>query len=198
MIIKLKKEYACIYGTPKIRDVDDSIFKITYFANCMESTFCNDKCCSFGADIDFTNIKRLEKYADALEKLINIPMSDWFINKTIEDKEFPGDLYTRIRTQDGLCIFVNKSGRGCLIHKFCIENNIDYHELKPMVGCLFPITFDEGLIHPSNEVKDKSLLCLGGGTTNLYRGVRSDLLYYFGQDFINELDYLEIRSSLIL
>jgi hypothetical protein len=59
-----------------------------------------------------------------------------------------------------------------------------------MVSCLFPVTFDNGLLLPSDDVEDDSLICLNSGP-GLYQGVRSDLSYYFGEGFVSALDELE-------
>ena len=80
-----------------------------------------------------------------------------------------------------------------MIHSFCLQNAIDYHDLKPMVSCLFPVTFGEGLLSPATEVDDKTLRCLGKGRS-LYAGARSELQYYFGPELISELDALETVS----
>ncbi len=77
-----------------------------------------------------------------------------------------------------------------MIHSFCLKNGMDYHDLKPMICCLFPLTFDEGLLSPSPEVDDQTLICLGAGSS-LYQGIREELEYYFGQEFIGELDTIE-------
>jgi hypothetical protein len=59
-----------------------------------------------------------------------------------------------------------------------------------MVCSLFPVTFDGGLLHPSNEIADRSLQCIDDGPT-LYEGVRSEIQYYFGAGLVAELDGLE-------
>jgi hypothetical protein len=77
-----------------------------------------------------------------------------------------------------------------LLHSFALEEGIDYHELKPMVASLFPVTFDGGLLHPSNEIHDRSLQCIDDGPT-LYQGVRGEIGWYFGNRLLAELDELE-------
>jgi hypothetical protein len=77
-----------------------------------------------------------------------------------------------------------------MLHSFALEEGIDYHELKPMVASLFPVTFDAGLLHPSNEIHDRSLQCIGDGPT-LYKGVRSEIGWYFGDALLRELDAVE-------
>lgn len=190
MIIKLHKKYPCCYKLPIISNIDTEIFSIKYFASCMECGFCHDSCCSFGVDIDIYNVKKIQEHASTLEAYVGIQRKEWFKEEYVFDNEFPGGKYVRTKAINGACVFLDRKERGCLIHKFCIEKHIDYHELKPIVSCLFPITFDEGLLHPSDEVGDNSLICLREGLS-LYQGVKNDLLYYFGQEFINELDAIE-------
>ncbi|MGH7269972.1 MAG: hypothetical protein ACREJ3_06035, partial [Polyangiaceae bacterium] len=64
--------------------------------------------------------------------------------------------------------------------------------LKPMVAALFPVTFDGGLLHASNEIADSSLQCIGDGPT-LYAGVRAEIEWYFGAAMAQELDGLQAR-----
>jgi len=73
-----------------------------------------------------------------------------------------------------------------------LDHGIDYHEIKSLVDCLFPITFADGTLYPADEVGDGTLICTDTGPT-LYRGLRSELAYYFGDDFVSVLDGLEGR-----
>ncbi len=186
-IINLSKRYYSVFGMPFIDKIDLSIFEHKYYADCMKCDFCNDLCCSYGGDIDIENIQRLKKHKNALEKILDIKFKDWFTDNYIIDKEFPGGKYKRTKVINNKCIFLNKNQRGCLIHTYCLNNNIDYHLLKPMVGILFPLTFDNGLLRPSNEILDNSLTCYGNGAT-IYDGSKSELLYYFGNEFIEEIE----------
>ena len=72
---------------------------------------------------------------------------------------------------------------------------MDYHDLKPIVSTLFPIPFDKGQLQPSDEVDDRTLVCLDSGPS-LYRGARTELLHYFGMELITELDSL--KSKIVL
>ena len=80
------------------------------------------------------------------------------------------------------------------IHAYAIEKGIDYHALKPLVSTLFPVTFEQGVLVPSSEAVDGSLICCGEGAT-LYEGARGELGYYFGGDFVLELDSVAARSD---
>ena len=125
--------------------------------------------------------------SDALESYSAISREKWFTNEYVEDDECPGGSFTRTQVVDDHCVFLNKTTRGCLLHSFSIENGMDYHELKPMISSLFPLTYEDGVLVPADEVLENELVCLGSGPT-LYEGVRNEILYYFGNDLINELD----------
>jgi hypothetical protein len=77
-----------------------------------------------------------------------------------------------------------------MIHSYALERGIDYHELKPMVSALFPVTFDRGLLHSATEIEDRSLQCIDDGPT-VYRGIREEIAWYFGAELVEELDRLE-------
>jgi hypothetical protein len=170
--------------------VDLAIFARTYFTHCMAHPTCGDWCCSHGVDVDEPNVARILEHADALERFTGIPRARWFDDMVRRSDEFPGGAHRRTRKEDGGCVFLDRGARGCRIHAFCLAEGLDYHLLKPMVSTLFPITFDEGLLHPSEEVRDHTLVCRDEGPT-LYRGVRDELLHYFGPELVLELDALE-------
>ena len=189
MIQRLQQAYPSRDGAPIISEVDLNIFVRRYFTYCLDCTFCHDACCLHGTDVDVENFERINAHAEALEKHTGVPRAEWFSGEFYEDAEFAGGSHTRTRVNRGACAFLNRSGRGCLIHSFSIDQQIDYHVLKPIVCCLFPITFDDGLLHPSSEIEDGSLICMNAGPT-LYEGARNEILYYFGDRLIAELDAL--------
>jgi tetratricopeptide (TPR) repeat protein/Fe-S-cluster containining protein len=198
---RLARAYASRFGAPVIDRVEFSIFTRRYPRQCMDCAFCQDACCSFGADVDAQNISRLEEQAAGLEAYTGVPREQWFAGERLADAEFPGNQYMRLRviarpapSHVSRCVFLRETQRGCMLHGFCLDARIDYHSLKPMVCCLFPLTFDEGLLHPAKEVDDNSLVCLDRGTT-LYRGLREELQYYFGEDLIRELDVIEEQQE---
>jgi hypothetical protein len=95
---------------------------------------------------------------------------------------------------DGICVFANRQGRGCLIHRYALQNGLDVHEIKPMVCVIFPLFWREGALVPSVEIADGTLVCLGRGPS-LYRSVRQEVAYYFGAELVAELDQIE-RAAL--
>jgi Fe-S-cluster containining protein len=162
--------------------------------HCMKCDFCHDSCCGYGCDVDVTNVARLEADAEALEAFVGVRRTDWFKGTFHGDREYPGGRYTRTRVVDGSCVFLNRQGRGCLIHSYCLEKGLDFHTLKPLVCSLFPLSFSDGLLFPSAEILDNTLQCIDLGPT-LYEGARNDVGYYFGPELLTELDALALETA---
>jgi len=189
VIRPLDRAYPCRWHAPVVDRVDTAIFEHRYFTHCMDCTFCHDSCCQYGADVDGTNVARLDAVSDELARYTGVPPDHRFTGEWNEDVEFPGGRQTRTRVRDGACVFRNRTARGCAIHSFAVARGVDYHDLKPIVCVLFPVTFDYGLLHCSNEIEDRSLQCYGEGPT-IYEGVRSEIEWYFGAGLVAELDAL--------
>ena len=189
MIKELGRSFPSRYGVPVISRVETGIFITRYFTACMDCAFCHNWCCSWGVDVDVENVKRIMARADEIEAYTGISRVQWFDGNYADD-ELPGGSCTRTQVVNGACVFLSRSGKGCLLHSFANEHGIDYHEIKPMVSSLFPLTFAYGDLLPADEVEDGSLVCLDSGPT-LYCGIRGELAYYFGAEFIAELDELE-------
>lgn len=173
-----------------IERVDARIFQITYYRDCMGCGFCGDTCCQYGVDVDLQNVARLENAPAELEQFVGRPRSEWFQDQVVLDAEYPGGGFRRTRVIDGRCIFLNRSGRGCLLHSWCLQQGIPYQQFKPLFSSLFPVTIDHGSLLPSFETLESSLICLGPGSS-LYQGARADLAWYFGEELVRELDALE-------
>jgi hypothetical protein len=194
VIRSLSRAFPTRWGAPVIDHVDTAIFVRTYYVNCMSCTYCGDSCCQYGSDIDGDNVARVEAHAADLERFTGVSRDQWWTGEWVDDREFPGGRQTRTRVVDGSCVFRNRKGRGCMLHSFALEKGLDYHEIKPMVASLFPVTFDGGLLHPSNEIVDRSLQCIDDGPS-LYTGVRGEIEWYFGKDLVAELDSIEAEPG---
>jgi hypothetical protein len=105
------------------------------------------------------------------------------------DPDFPGGAATRTAVVDGRCVFRQRDARGCSLHAFALARGEDYHDLKPMVSALFPVTFGDGALVCSEELVEGSLICAGEGPT-AYEMARDELGYYFGSELVAELDRL--------
>ena len=193
-VIALGRDYPSIFAVPVIRAADTRIFTLRYFSACMACGFCHDQCCNYGVDIDRANMERLSALGPAFEAFAGAPQSDWFAPEIVSDEEFPSGRHGRTRAVDGKCVFADRKGRGCKIHAYCLENALDYHVYKPMVSILFPVTFEHGVLVPSPEAVDGSLICAGDGPS-LYDGVRGELAYYFGDGLVAALDAMGERAT---
>lgn len=190
MIVPLKRSYTARYGTPTVNRVDTDVFIRTWFGDCMGCDFCHDICCQFGTTVDRPIVQKIMEKADDLERLTGVSRSEWFEDEWEVDKDCPGGFAGRTAVKDGICVFANRKGRGCLIHGYALETGLDVHEIKPMVCLTFPIYWSDGVIVPNAEVLDGSLVCLGPGRT-IYRSARQEVDYYFGAELVAELDKLE-------
>jgi hypothetical protein len=193
-VMALGRDYPSIFAAPVIRAADTGIFTLRYFTHCMECGFCNDQCCNYGVDIDKANMERLRALGPAFETFAGTPQTEWFAPEIVTDEEFPSGRHGRTRVANGKCVFADRQGRGCKIHAYCLENAVDYHLYKPMVSILFPLTFEHGVLVPSPEAVDGSLICSGDGPS-LYEGVRGELAHFFGDELVAVLDALRDRTT---
>jgi Fe-S-cluster containining protein len=184
-----------ISSSPVLHHVDSEIFTLRYFARCMGCSFCHDSCCQYGCDVNIGERDAILKAADALAPYISYPPSRWFGSTVHEDAEYPTGKYVRANSIDGACVFLNRSSRGCGIHRYALENKVDYHHIKPMVCWLFPVCWDKGVMRPNTDVKD-DLACFGNGPT-LFEASRDEIAHVFGKALVDELDALaqQIRSG---
>ncbi len=159
----------------------------------MDCAFCHDWCCQFGVDVDRYHVDRILAHADALEAYVGLSRTRWFTGAVEPESDSPGGETWRTAVVDGACVFLNRQGRGCRLHAFCLEQGIDHHELKSLVDGLFPLTFEEGVLCPADEALSGELVCLDTGPT-LYRGMREELRYYFGDELVGVLDGFEERG----
>ena len=130
---------------------------------------------------------RILTHADALEPLVGVPRAGWFRAGTVADADFPGGTATRTAVVNGGCVFLQREVRGCALHAYAIGRGADYHDIKPMVSTLFPVTFGSGALLCSAELADGTLVCAGPGPT-AYEMARDELAHYFGDEMVAELD----------
>jgi Fe-S-cluster containining protein len=193
VIVPLSRPYASRAGAPVIDRVETRIYLDTFFAACFDCTFCHDWCCFYGASVDPLTVERITAHAGDLEAYLGIPRAQWFENGYEEDAGYPGGKVTRTRVVEGACVFLNRRGRGCVLHRFALESGVPVEDVKPMVCSLFPVLWEGGVLGPAQEVRERGLVCLGPGLS-LYRSARPALLHYFGADLVAELDVLEGRT----
>jgi hypothetical protein len=183
----LSRPYTATVGAPTIRAVDPAIFTRRYFAACMSCGFCRDGCCAHGVDVDGRVMVAILSQASRIEAVVGVPRTEWFAGPTEVDADAPGGSTRRTAVRDGYCVFHDSRGRGCLLHGYALATGQDYHDLKPMVSTLFPVTFGDGALLVSDELEDDTLVCAGSGPT-AYDAARPELLFYFGEALVRELD----------
>ena len=188
--IPLHQQY--LAGNMAISFVHRDIFLKTYFARCLECNFCHDWCCSFGADIDLRNVEKIEQHREAILPFVRLPEGEWFEAESWYYEEYTGSQYTRINPQGPRCVFISKDQRGCGLHRYALSKGMDYHEIKPLVCILFPLSFGEEILTIAPELDDNSLVCAGAGLS-IYQSLRSELDHYFGRELVEELDEVEKR-----
>jgi Fe-S-cluster containining protein len=186
----LSRSYPSRRGDPHVSWVDARIFSLRFFARCMECTFCHDACCARGCDADLQEVRRIElDHGSALAPRVASPRGSWFAPELHEDADFQGGQYRSSRVLGRGCVFLEPE-RGCKIHAYAIEQGLDYHDLKPWLCWLFPLTVEAGELCPQASAIDRSLVCSGQGAT-LYRAQRGELLHMFGPELVRECDALD-------
>lgn len=177
-----------------VRAVDDAIFTNRYYGLCMQCGFCADGCCQHGVDVSIPERQRILARGEELVERIGLQPSEWFEPDVTLDADFPGGAATRTRVVNGRCVFLMRDARGCILHAMSLESGTDYHDLKPLVSTLFPVTFGDATLLCSEELGDGTLICAGEGPT-AYEMARGELAFYFGNDLVAELDQLAQLSS---
>lgn len=188
--LPLARFYPSIWERPVIHSVDPRIFRLKYFRRCMECGFCGDQCCEHGVDVDRDNAQRLAGLGEAFEAFVGVAKEAWFHGSPTADDEFPSRFYIRTRVKGSHCVFHDSTARGCKIHAWSLRHGLDHRALKPMVSLLFPVTFENGVLVPSTEALDRSLVCSGAGDS-LYHGARDEIRYFFGSALVAELDVMQ-------
>jgi Fe-S-cluster containining protein len=168
-----------------LREIDENLFTNKYVAHCLDCSFCEDVCCNYGCQMDWLEMERVLRYATQLEAELGIPSSQWFEDTTVIDADYPSGKMKRTRVYKSKCVFYKNGLRGCTLHRFGLEKGIDIHLLKPMVCCLFPVTWDKGRLLVSNFLDE--LPCSNRGIS-IFEAQKDELRNYLGNDFVTELE----------
>lgn len=190
MFVNLSRSYSPRAGVMVVDRIDPRLFTDTFYSDCMGCNFCHDLCCQYGATTEITRRDALLARKEELEPVVGRPASEWFDDEFVADPDYEGGGWVRTRVYDGRCVFLNRNGRGCLLHAHALTQSLDVRANKPFACNLFPIGWGEGAFTVPPEIDEGELICLGAGPT-LYRSARNDVLYYYGPELIEELDRLE-------
>ena len=179
-----------IISAPSLQQVDTRIFTLRYFGHCLRCNFCEDSCCQYGCDVNLAERDRILAVQDELAPFVSAPVGQWFKEEVFEDPEYESGRFVRSAVLGKRCAFMQRGKRGCGIHAFALATGRDYHQLKPVVCWLFPVTWDRGVLRPSSDVDD-DLVCRGGTGPTLYQSARDEIRQVFGEALVAELDKLE-------
>ena len=174
-----------IYTWLNIKEVDEGLFVKRSLANCLDCSFCDDACCSYGCSMDLLEMERILHYADQLEGKLGIPPSQWFEDAIVTDADYPSGKVKKTRVHNGKCVFYRYQPRGCSLQRFGLEKGIDIHLLKPMVCCLFPITWEKQRLLVSDFLGE--LPCRDKGVS-VFEAHKGELKIYLGNDFVTDLE----------
>ena len=100
------------------------------FAGCFNCPCGNDKkggaCCRFGCDVDKKSYELMIKYKKKFESVIGKNLEECFLGKWINSTDYLGGSYRRskVRKENGFCIFHSIEGKGCELIKLVMKNKI--------------------------------------------------------------------------
>jgi hypothetical protein len=109
----------------------------------------------------------------------------------------PGGMGCYTRFDNNRCMFQNPSW-GCSIHSYCLEKQIDVHELKFFTCCLFPVEVNkigdiQNVLTAGYEMRypQFDLPCKKRGDTSVYEIAKNDIEYYYGRELIVSIENLK-------
>lgn len=200
-IIELSKTYVSKLGV-RLTDYVNSIFTLTYYGDCFGCSFCGDECCTEGCFVEPEILHKINIEAKELVAFTGVESDEWFL----EEKQFAKEIceieFTQTAVKDGQCVFANMTSsnshtKGCGLHTYALSKGMDYHDIKPYHCALFPLLVWEEVLQPNLHLDPyQNLKCLVPGKS-LYRGVRDELLYYYGAELVAELDAIEATIPVI-
>jgi len=145
---------------------------------------CSDACCTYGCDVDHTARHTMIKYRVPLEDALGRTLENCFEGSRVLDKDYPGGSYERSKVEEGMCVFHEPSGKGCVLYRLSSQQNIPA-EIIPAICRLYPITWSNGCLTVSpHQEPTCNVYCNSNTTTRtLYesqKGVISSLVQIEG------------------
>lgn len=170
--------------TVRIEGVDENVFTRTYHACCAHCV-CDSLCCSYGCPVEPDEMGRILAYAGRLEPAVGRPVGEWFEEKAEGAPDLLAGQRHDTRVYNGKCVFFDCVLGGCHLHRLAVEMQLDVHWLKPMVCCLFPLTWESTRLVVSEFLDE--LPCRDHGVS-VFDAQKEDLGYFFGDDFVARLE----------
>lgn len=151
-----------------------------------------EACCQYGADVDVTERDAILTHAPQLRALL-VPAAreaPWFTDEVQRDPDYPSGEHVRTAVFEGGCVFLAHDRRGCAIHRAALEGGWDFHQVKPHICRLFPMSYEGDAICISDDYEDYDCADAAGAPT-LYRVARDTLAAVFGPALVAALDQVE-------
>ncbi len=196
----------------RFRRVDRNIFVRRVVADCMSHGCVQladegvalprprpllEACCQYGADVDLAERDNILAHAPQIRSLLDVAAQDapWFTTEVQVDPDYPSGQHVRTATHqrtDGEvgCVFLAHDRRGCAIHRAALEGGWDFHQVKPHICRLFPMSYEDDAICISDDYEDYDCADAAGAPT-LYRVARPTLDAVFGAELVAALDRVE-------
>lgn len=193
--ISLSRSWPALGGAPVIQVVSSDIFTRPV-SMCTPS--CWHLCCYNGAPVEVETVTKILALGDELVPYSRVPKEGWFISQETSDDSMGGvwsGVWTRTAKDKQGCVFCMPDG-ACGLHRYCLDHHLLIYALKPRVCVLYPLVMwrrvkKGGLLEGNPEHHGGILPCWKPGSFTLFRLGKEDLRYYFGNDFVHELEIIE-------
>lgn len=151
-----------------------------------------EACCQYGADVDLAEREAILGHREQIRALLLPAAQDapWFTEQVEVDPDYPSGRHVRTATHNGGCVFLSHDRRGCAIHRAAIEGGWDFHQVKPHICRLFPMSYEGDAICISDDYEDYDCAD-AAGAPSLYRVARDTLAAVFGPALVDALDRVE-------
>jgi hypothetical protein len=171
----------------RFRRVDRNIFVRRVVADCMSHGCVQvadegvalprprpllEACCQYGADVDLAERDNILAHAAQIRSLLDVAAQDapWFTTEIQIDPDYPSGQHVRTATH--------------------LEGGWDFHQVKPHICRLFPMSYEDDAICISDDYEDYDCADAAGAPT-LYRVARPTLDAVFGAELVAALDRVE-------
>ncbi len=155
-----------------------------------------EACCQYGADVDLQERDAILAHKDQLYALLSPAAREapWFTTTIQEDPDYPSGRHVRTATFEGGCVFLSHDRRGCAIHRAALEGGWDFHQVKPHICRLFPLSYEGDAFVLSDDFVDYD--CADRvGAPSVYRVARDTIAAVFGADLVAALDEAEAAAG---
>ena len=179
--------------------VDKAILK-TSFSCCLET--CHGTCCAtgdFGAPLTKEDVGIIDKHLKGIKRYLPDKNIKLIEKNGYAETYRSGSLCVESLYDDGPCIFSYSDGEitKCAIHTYCLENQIDPVQIKPISCSLFPIRVRQlGKIISLKYCQYPECKSALKGTTPVFQTCKSALIRMFGNQWYEKLEKCYEASSI--